>query len=140
MAQPMAQPPNTPSWTFCLAAAAPPAAIWCCFLPLTTLIAWLPLSIVVPYMPLPESVPFLSLVHLYASYSACVDALWESWWSLALGTFLLAKAMGLAHESFWDAFEPFIVGREGHGAGVQRPMVHHGHMLDKDDKPTNASN
>jgi hypothetical protein len=86
-----------------------------------------------PYMPLPESVPVLNLVHLYAAFSACEEAQWESWWKIALGSLLLAKAMGLAHESLWDAFEPLLVGREGHGAGT--PVRRSADMLDKDGRP-----
>ena len=133
---PPSTPPPTPSpsFTFCLVAAAPFAFLWVCFLPLYPLLWWLPVSITAGYMP--GSIPIVSLLHLYATYSAIDDAEWQSWWSISLGTLLLSKAMGMAHESIWDGFEPLVVGREGHGAGVQQAVrSRKASMLDKDGKP-----
>ena len=96
---------------------------------------WLPVSIAIPHMSLPEAFPALSLVHLYATYSAIYAAGWESWWRTLLGTFLLSKAMGLAHESIWDAFEPLIIGKPGHGAGVDPVRHNQPSVLDKDGQP-----
>ena len=127
---------SPPSLLFCLACAAPPAAIWCCFLPFRALCwPWLLISIALPYTPIHEAL--LGLVHLYAAYSAIQEAEWQSWWSVLLGSFLLAKAMGLAHESLWDAFEPLLIGSDGHGAGKREPSTERkpASVLDKDGKP-----
>ena len=142
MAEQEASPPS--AW-FCLAVAVPPAVIWYCFLPIYNLAWWLPISIAVPYLPLPESVPVLGLLHLYATYDAIVEAEWSSstwfcWLKIISAMFLLAKAMGLTHESIWDALEPALIGREGHGAGRRRavPQGNSGRkpdMLDKDGRP-----
>lgn len=114
--------------------AAPFVAAWACFLPLYSFFWWLPGSVIIGYLPLPESIPCVSLMHLYATFSAIDDAEWQSWWSIGVGTFILSKAMGMAHEYICEGFEPiFFGGREGHGAGTCEPDI-----LDKDGKPLGA--
>ena len=136
-----------PSFSFAIAAAAIPAAAWCCFLPLVSLLWWLPASIVASYGKemLPDSLPIESALHLYAAYSAIVDAEWERWWAIMFGTLLLQKAMGLSHEAIWDAFEPFIIGRPGHGVGTTKKVFlpkstpgRERDVLDKDGNPLGA--
>ena len=47
----------------------------------------------------------------------------------------------LQHESIWDAFEPLIFGRTGHGAGTlkETPRAKMPDMLDKDGRPLGPS-
>ena len=77
------------------------------------------------------------MVHLYAAYNAIIAAGWASWWSIVPGALLAQKAMGLTHEAIWDAFEPFVFGRPGHGAGYRREVrqSRKPDLLDKDGKP-----
>lgn len=135
-----AAPP--PSFGFSLFAAALPAALWCCLLSPFALLWWMPWSIVLSYVKeiIPDAIPIESLLHLYAAYDSIVEAGWTSWWSTILGTLILQKAMGLSHEAVWDAFEPFVVGRKGHGAGTQRTVAkgRKPDMLDKDGQPLGA--
>jgi hypothetical protein len=136
----MPPPSSPPSFIFCSLSAAPFVALWACFLPLYTFFWWLPVSIVVTegrlFCGLPDSIPLVGLLHLYATFWTIVDDSWESWWKIGLGTLLLSKVMGIGHEALWDAFEPFVFGREGHGAGTQQTVSRRPpDVRDKDGRP-----
>ena len=131
---------SPPSFFFCLVAAAPPAVLWSVFLSPVTLFWWLPATVIATYAMeyLSDSSSIVvSGMHLYAAYRAIEEAEWERWWTTLLGTFLFSKAMGLSHESIWDAFEPLLIGRKGHGAGTRKTVAHgrKPDVLDKDGKP-----
>jgi hypothetical protein len=136
----MSDEASPPSFLFCLVAALPPIAVWCCFLsPVTLFYPWLPITVAASYLNevLSDQSFFVSVLHLYAAYQAINEENWERWWTTIVGMFLLSKAMGLAHESIWDAFEPLLVGRKGHGAGTRKTVAHgrKPDMTDKDGKP-----
>ena len=89
--------------------------------------------------------PLHWLLHLYATYSAIEDAEWQTWWKFGLGTLLLSKAMGMAHESIWAAFWDLVVTDGAETRNDERQKEMHsaqlpffGKALDKDGHPLGA--